>query len=122
MKKQNLETFGLLNLIIFISYKVYSAHKDQIVSQLTPDENKSLQQFIQQAVGQASAQGPSVNKYTSQSGEIFGILKNMQDQFEANLSTAQKEEASNSQSYTDLKNAKEKEISAGQKPTLVAMV
>merc|ERR1711990_1347617 len=49
-----------------------------------------------------------------QSGEIFGILRQMKETFEANLSDAQKEEMANQKAYEDLKAAKEAEIAAGQ--------
>merc|ERR1712113_198607 len=47
-------------------------------------------------------------------GEIFGILRQMKETFEANLSDAQKEEMANQKAYEDLKAAKEAEIAAGQ--------
>merc|ERR1712039_963254 len=52
--------------------------------------------------------------YAPQSGEIFGILKQMLETFEANLSDSQKEEMANQKAYEDLKAAKEAEIAAGQ--------
>merc|ERR1712194_655183 len=52
--------------------------------------------------------------YAPQSGEIFGILRQMKETFEANLSDAQKEEMANQKAYEDLKAAKTAEIAAGQ--------
>merc|ERR1712066_221132 len=52
--------------------------------------------------------------YAPQSGEIFGILRQMKETFEANLSESQKEEMANQKAYEDLKAAKEAEIAAGQ--------
>merc|ERR1719272_120002 len=52
--------------------------------------------------------------YAPQSGEIFGILSQMKETFEANLSQAQKDEMTNQKAYEDLKAAKEEEIKAGQ--------
>merc|ERR1712048_792197 len=52
--------------------------------------------------------------YAPQSGEIFGILKQMKETFENNLSASQKEEMANQKAYEDLKKAKEDEIAAGQ--------
>merc|ERR1712048_784719 len=49
-----------------------------------------------------------------ESGEIFGILTQMLETFEANLSQSQKEEMANQKAYEDLKAAKEEEIAAGQ--------
>merc|ERR1712032_1679869 len=47
-------------------------------------------------------------------GEIFGILKQMRETFESNLSASQKEEMANQKAYEDLKAAKEAEIAAGK--------
>merc|ERR1719281_2424804 len=46
--------------------------------------------------------------------EIFGILKQMKETFETNLSASQKEELQNQAAYEDLKAAKEEEIKAGE--------
>merc|ERR1719463_778167 len=51
--------------------------------------------------------------YAPQSGQIFGILKQMKETFESNLSASQKEEMQNQAAYEDLKAAKEAEIKAG---------
>merc|ERR1712194_799699 len=47
-------------------------------------------------------------------GEIFGILRQMKETFDANLASSQKEEADNQKAYAELKAAKEDEIAAGQ--------
>jgi len=52
--------------------------------------------------------------YAPQSGAIFGILKQMKETFEANLSAAQKDEAAAQKAFDELKAAKEDEIKAGQ--------
>jgi len=52
--------------------------------------------------------------YAPQSSEIFGVLENMRDNFQANLSDAQKEEASRQAAFDSLKVAKEGEIAAAQ--------
>ena len=89
---------------------VYDRHHDEITSQMTPEQSRKLQQLIQQA----QAQAPSVAQYTNQSGEIFGILKNMKETFESNLSVAQENEKVNASAFADLKSAKQQEINAGQ--------
>jgi len=55
---------------------------------------------------------PGGKYYQSASGEIFGILKTMKEQFEANLNNAQIEETADNKAYEDLKKAKEAEIAA----------
>jgi len=72
---------------------------------ITPTERRKISSFIQES---ASA------KYAPQSGEIFGILEQMKESFEANLAELQKEEAANVKAFGELKAAKEEEISAGQ--------
>ena len=53
--------------------------------------------------------------YAPQSGAIFGILKQMKETFETNLSQAQKDELSAQDAYNELKTAKLAEISASKK-------
>merc|ERR1719321_2088473 len=55
---------------------------------------------------------PGGKYYESASGEIFGILKQMKESFEANLNSAQVEETTQNKAYEDLKAAKEAEIAA----------
>lgn len=63
--------------------------------------------FVQQPV--------AVKSYEPQSGQIFGILKQMKEEFEQNLSQSQKEEVKAQQEYVDLKATKEEMIAASKK-------
>jgi len=72
---------------------------------LTHSERQKITAFIQSS---------STGKYAPQSGEIFGILEQMKESFENNLSELQKEEAANVKAFGELKTAKEEEIAAGQ--------
>jgi len=72
---------------------------------LTHTERKKISAFIQAS---------SSEKYAPQSGEIFGILEQMKESFEANLSELQKEEAANIKAFGELKVAKTEEMTAGQ--------
>lgn len=72
---------------------------------LTHTERSKIAAFIQAS---------STGKYAPQSGEIFGILEQMKESFENNLSELQKEETANIKAYGELKDAKETEINAGQ--------
>merc|ERR1719262_675123 len=69
---------------------------------VTPTQKKTVSAFLQQK-----------NNYAPQGGEIFGILTNMKESFEANLATAQKNEADAIAAYQELKAAKEEEIASG---------
>merc|ERR1719207_96567 len=58
---------------------------------------------------------PGMQSYAPQSGQIFGILGQMKEDFEVNLSEAQKSEAKAKAEYDTLKAAKEDEIATGKK-------
>merc|ERR1719478_23097 len=58
---------------------------------------------------------PGMQSYAPQSGQIFGILNQMKEDFEVNLSEAQKAEAKAKAEYDSLKAAKEDEIDTGRK-------
>jgi len=58
---------------------------------------------------------PGMQSYAPQSGQIFGILNQMKEDFEANLSEAQKSEAKAKAEYDSLKAAKDDEIATGRK-------
>merc|ERR1719420_1317318 len=54
---------------------------------------------------------------TPASGEIFGMLKAMKESFETNLAESKKEEKQAAAEYSQLKEAKTKEIAAGESQT-----
>jgi len=81
---------------------------------LTHSEKQAVQAFIQAPEDYFDASPTFKQSYAPQSGEIFGILKQMKETFETNLSDSQKEELANQKAYEDLKAAKEEEIAAGQ--------
>jgi hypothetical protein len=78
-------------------------HSDLLKGVLTHHQKKAVAAFLQSGSG-----------YAPQSGEIFGILKQMKETFEANLAQTQKDEQTNQKAYEELKAAKEEEIKAGQ--------
>merc|ERR1719160_184030 len=77
-------------------------YKNILAGVVTPTQKKTVSAFLQQK-----------NNYAPQGGEIFGILTNMKESFEANLATAQKNEADAIAAYQELKAAKEDEIANG---------
>lgn len=79
-----------------------SKHLERSDLDIPPSQRRKLKAFIQ---------APA---YNSQSGEIFGILKNMSENFSANLAESQKEEAANLKAFEELKAAKLAEIEAAQ--------
>merc|ERR1712039_364120 len=89
-------------------------HASILQGVLTHSERKTVYAFIQAPEDYFDASPTFKQSYAPQSGEIFGILRQMKETFEANLSDAQKEEMANQKAYEDLKAAKETEIAAGQ--------
>merc|ERR1719366_16061 len=75
---------------------------------------EAVSSFIQAPQDYFDAEPTFKQSYAPQSGEIFGILKQMKETFETNLSSSQKEEMANQKAYEELKAAKEEEIAAGQ--------
>jgi len=77
---------------------------------------EALKEFVQASKGAMSfLQIPGMKSYAPQSGQIFGILKQMASDFESSLSDAQKAELKSKTEYEALKAAKEDEIAAGKK-------
>merc|ERR1719464_825803 len=81
---------------------------------ITPSQRRAAASFIQSPQDYFDAKPTFKQSYAPQSGEIFGILTQMLETFQANLSQSQKEEMANQKAYEDLKAAKEDEIKAGQ--------
>merc|ERR1719188_2444435 len=90
-------------------------HTDRLEGLLTHKERKAAAAFIQapDAFVQADA-NPALASYAPQSGQIFGILSQMMEAFEKDLSEAQKQELANQKAYDELKAAKVEQIEAGQ--------
>jgi len=96
-----------------IQYQM-SKHATVLQGVLTHTERKAIAAFIQSPEDYFDASPTFKQSYAPQSGEIFGILKQMKESFETNLSDSQKEEMANQKAYEDLKAAKTEEIKAGQ--------
>merc|ERR1719453_1509746 len=89
-------------------------HSSLLSGILTHSQRRAMEAFIQAPEDYFDAAPTFKQSYAPQSGEIFGILKQMKETFETNLSDTQKEELTNQKAYEDLKAAKEEEIAAGQ--------
>jgi len=81
---------------------------------LTPSQKRVVNAFVQSPEDYFDAEPTFKQSYAPASGQIFGILKQMKETFETNLSTSQKEELASQKAYEELKKAKEEEIAAGQ--------
>merc|ERR1719161_457331 len=100
---------------------VLKKHKSLLSEVISPRQRRDVEAFVQQPsdyfdqapVASLAAMGSPHAEYAPQSGEIFGVLKQMKETFETNLAKSQEEEGMNQQGYEDLKAAKESEIKAG---------
>merc|ERR1719214_384640 len=93
-------------------------HGDMIRETMSLEQRKILGAMLQEpALLTISQPELGSQSYAPQSGQIFGILKQLKEDFESNLSSAQKEELANQETYAALKEAKEAEIAA-QEETL----
>jgi hypothetical protein len=83
------------------------SHQDEVVV------SKALHtaSLFLQAHGRAAYTPP----YAAQSGEILGIMKQLKEEMEADLSEAQKTEAERAAAFAELRDAKNSEIAAGEK-------
>merc|ERR1712072_1081540 len=89
-------------------------HASLLAGVLTHKERRTVSSFIQAPEDYFDAEPTFKQSYAPQSGEIFGILKQMKETFEANLKQTQTDEQNNQKAYEELKAAKEEEIAAGQ--------
>lgn len=84
-------------------------------SWLSDSQLKTISAFVQ-APGEFFDSKPIFKQsYAPQSGEIFGILGNMKDTFEANLSQSQKDEQSAQAVFEELKMTKTEQIADAKK-------
>merc|ERR1719487_375865 len=83
----------------------FRKHKDMVNQIATPAQRKAVAAFVQAPSDFFDADPTFKQNYAPQSGAIFGILKQMKETFESNLSSSQKEEMASQQAYDDLKSA-----------------
>merc|ERR1719313_2367807 len=103
---------SLINIASMLQWQFHK-HADMLESIVTPAQRKAVTAFVQAPGDYFDAEPTFKQSYAPQSGAIFGILKQMKETFETNLSNSQKEEMQAQQAYEDLKAAKENEIKAG---------
>merc|ERR1719182_941226 len=103
----------LLNIAAVVDTQ-FKKHKALLEEVVTPAQRKAVSAFLQAPGDYFDAEPTFKQSYAPQSGAIFGILKQMKETFENNLSASQKEEMLSQQAYQDLKAAKLAEIKAGE--------
>jgi len=89
-------------------------HWSLLDSVLTPAQKKIASALVQSPEDYFDAEPTFKQSYAPASGQIYGILKQMKETFESNLSQSQKDELANQKAYEELKAAKEDEIQAAQ--------
>merc|ERR1719281_2105784 len=104
---------SLLDIASTVSFQ-FRKHAALLKGVVTPSQKKAMAAFMQAPGDYFDAEPTFKQSYAPQSGKIFGILKQMKETFESNLSASQKEEMQNQAAYEDLKAAKEAEIKAGE--------
>jgi hypothetical protein len=102
-----------------VARKLQAARVPQLLARSASIPGQQLdlvRNFMRQAATGASFLAiPGYQSYASQSGQIFGVLQQMAEDFEASLSEAQQAEKKAQEDYAALKAAKEEEIAAGRK-------
>merc|ERR1719261_759581 len=81
----------LINVAVLIQDQ-FRKHKDMVDKIVSPSQRKAVTAFIQAPSDFFDAEPTFKQSYAPQSGAIFGILKQMKETFETNLSSSQKEE------------------------------
>jgi len=116
LSKHNAANFGQLKSA---AHRLLDARVTQMVDRsahIGKARTEILRTFLHQAEQASSFLSiPGMQSYAPQSGQIFGILNQMKEDFEVNLSEAQKTEAKAKAEYEQLKAAKEDEIETGRK-------
>mmetsp|Transcript_105424 Transcript_105424/g.182223 ORF Transcript_105424/g.182223 Transcript_105424/m.182223 type:complete len:693 (-) Transcript_105424:121-2199(-) len=80
------------------------SHRDLLLGVITPRQRRAALGLVQQE--------PRFRAYQPQSSEIFGILQQMKETFEANLAESRKGDTDAQKAYEGQKEAKDAEISA----------
>jgi hypothetical protein len=102
----------MLGVATTLQHLIDSKH---LVGVLTHKERRVASAFIQAPEDFFDASPTMADQsYTPQSGEIFGILTQMKETFEKDLSDAQKTEEQRVKAFEEIKKLKEDEIFAGQ--------
>jgi len=110
-KHHEMPAESLAQVASIMKHHLSSKHLQGTIS---PTQKESITAFLQQPAGFQS--------YAPASGQIFGILKQMKETFESNLSTSQKEELAAQDEYEQLKAAKLSEIKAAKTQVETKMV
>jgi len=98
----------MTSLIQTLSKSLNKKDFDKVLA--THKQRRVITSFLQMGASQA----PSAGSYAPQSGAIFGVLKQMKEQFEGNLAGATDEENTAETEFQNMKAAKTEEIAASR--------
>merc|ERR1719428_2563390 len=90
--------------------RMVAKYSDLIRGVATHKQQRVLAAFLQQPADYMDAEPTFKQSYAPQSGEILGILKQMLEEFEADLSQAQKDEIAAQTQFEELKASIMKEL------------
>jgi len=103
----------MLGIATMLQHEVDN-HAHLLQGVLTPSSRRTVGAFVQAPEDYFDATPTFKQSYAPQSGQIFGILRQMKETFESNLVQSQGDEALAQKEYTQLKQAKEAQIAAGK--------
>jgi len=103
----------LLNIAVMVQSQFHK-YGDMLKESMTPSQRKVASAFVQAPSDYFDADPTFKQSYAPQSGQVLGILKQMLEAFQDNLSQSQKEEQLSQNAHADLKTAKKSEIKAGE--------
>jgi len=91
-------------------------HVEDILTQntLSKKQRRTLSSLMHPEHVSHSAGGTSLLQVSAPSDQIFGLLKQMKEDFETNMAASQKDEMKAQGEYEDVKKGKSEEIAAGQ--------
>jgi len=103
-----------------LARSLMQSHEMMLLDAISPEQRRLIMALPQ--LGSREEPGPGTGYYGHQptfkqayvpaSSEVFGILKQMKETFEANLSETQKDALKDARAFEELKSAKEAEIQA----------
>jgi chromosome segregation ATPase len=103
-----------INEVAMTLQKLMLLHSDKLKGVLTPSQRRAAGSFIQAPQDYFDATPTFKQSYAPQSGQIFGILNQMKEEFGKDLKDAQEKETAAQKAYEELKAAKEAQIAAGE--------
>jgi len=110
-EKDMIQSIGSLKSAVQVLSKTHGEAALVQVKELLKHQSRKYHQFFSLIQQKTKSTSMSTEK-TPASGEIYGVLKQMKEQFETSLATSKKEEEQAATEYVQLKEAKTEELAA----------